>query len=358
VEGVELMHVLVTGHDGYIGRSLIPFLESAGHEVTGLDTYLYAGCSLGALTAPVPAITTDIRDVRPAQLRDFDAVVHLAAISNDPLGDLRPRTTYEINHAGAVRVARAARQAGVSRFVFSSSCSLYGAQGDAPIAEDAPFNPVTPYGRSKVMAEEDISALADDSFSPVFLRNATAYGYSSRLRGDLVVNNLVGHAVTSGEVRLTSDGSPWRPLVHIEDIARAVVAVLEAPTELVHNEAFNVGRSTENYRVREVADLVESLVPDSVVRFAPGAGPDKRNYRVNCDKLPATLPSFRPVWTVSAGIEELRDASLAFGLRGEDLTGSAFGRIRRVQELQEAGRLTDSLRWVPTAATVLDEVSA
>ncbi|MGH2625117.1 MAG: NAD-dependent epimerase/dehydratase family protein [Anaerolineales bacterium] len=338
------MRVLVTGHDGYIGVVLVPRLRQAGHEVTGLDSRLFEGCTFGPEDQPPPFVRRDIRDVTVADLRGFDAVLHLAAISNDPLGDLNPDCTYEINHRAAVQLARKSKSAGAGRFVFSSSCSLYGAAGDDPLDESAAFNPVTPYGHSKVLAEGGISALADDNFTPTFLRNATAYGVSSRLRGDLVVNNLVGYAVTTGEVFIKSDGSPWRPLVHVDDIATAFLAALEAPRQAVHNQAFNVGRTAESYRVREVAEIVESVVPQSKVTFAAGGGPDKRNYRVNCDKIAHLLPGYRPRWTVADGVAELYAAFVKFGLKLADLTGSRYQRIRRIQELQAAGRVDDDLR--------------
>ncbi|MDT3443512.1 MULTISPECIES: NAD(P)-dependent oxidoreductase [unclassified Pseudofrankia] len=339
------MRILVTGHDGYIGTRLVPLFLQAGHDVAGLDSGLFADCTIGAEPPTVPAVRADIRDITPSHLEGFDAVVHLAAISNDPLGDLNPQTTYDINAHATISVARAAKAAGVSRFVFSSSCSLYGAHGDAPIDETADFYPVTPYGESKVMAEKGLAELADDAFSPVFLRNATAYGVSARLRGDLVVNNLTGYAITTGEVRMKSDGTPWRPLVHIEDIARAMQAVCEAPREKIHLEAYNIGRTSENYRIRDVAEIVEEVVPNCKITFADGASPDKRNYRVDCDRFADTFPSFQPVWTVRKGVEELYTTFLAEALTHDDLVGARFQRIRRIQELIEQGVLNDSLRF-------------
>src|SRR6266550_5324628 len=301
------MNVLVTGHDGYIGSVMVPLLQKAGHEVLGLDIGLFEECGFGEAPASVPAQRLDIRDA--GLVSDFvgvDAVVHLAALCNDPLGDLDADLTYDINYRASVRLARLAKQAGVPRFLFSSSCSLYGvAGGDGRLGEDAAFNPITAYGASKVYVERDVAQLADSTFSPTFLRNATAYGVSPRLRADLVVNNLVGFAYTTGEVLIASDGTPWRPLVHVEDICRAFLAILHAPRELVHNQAFNVGRTEENYQIRDVASMVEEIVPGSHVKYAEGGGPDLRCYRVNCDKIARTLPEFRPRWSVRRGIEQL-----------------------------------------------------
>jgi nucleoside-diphosphate-sugar epimerase len=340
-----MTRVLVTGHDGYIGRALVPMLVGRGHDVTGLDSFLFAGCEYGPDAGHVPTIAKDVRDVTAADLDGFDAVIHLAGISNDPLGNLNPSCTDSINHLGTTHVATVAKAAGVRRFLFSSSCSLYGAAGDGMLDESASFNPVTPYGVSKVDSERDLLALADDGFSPAFLRNATAYGYSSRLRGDLVVNNLVGYAVTTGEVFLKSDGTPWRPLVHIEDISLAFCAVLEAPLDLVHGQAFNVGRTAENYRIRDVAAIVEDVVPGSRITFADDAGPDLRNYRVSCERIESTIPGYRPTWTVRRGVEQMLAAYLEHGLSLDDLTGWRLQRIARVMHLLEEGRLDDTLRW-------------
>ena len=349
------MRVLVTGHDGYIGTVLVPLFREAGHDVVGLDSGLYERCCFGPEPAAVPGLRRDIRDVTTADLAGFDAVVHLAAISNDPLGDYRPETTYDINDHAAVHVARTAKQARVKRFLFSSSCSLYGAAGDDFLDETAAWNPVTPYGESKLKAEQGIAALADDDFSPTFLRSATAYGVSPRIRGDLVVNNLTGLAFATSEVLIMSDGTPWRPLVHIEDISRAFLAVLEAPRELVHLEAFNVGRTEENYRIREVADIVEDVVPGSAVRYHPNGGPDKRCYRVNCDKIAETLPAFDPQWTVRRGVEQLYEAFVREGLEPEDFAGPRFLRIKQVKQLQTEGLLDESLRWANGSAAPASE---
>jgi len=339
------MKVLVTGHNGYVGSEMVPILRAAGHEVVGLDAFYFEDCTFEDDEPPVPALRKDIRDVTAADLEGFDAVLHLAALSNDPLGDLNPRCTYDVNHAAAVRVATCAKEAGVGRFLQASSCSLYGAAGDAFLDESASFNPVTPYGESKVFVERDVGRLADDGFSPVFLRNATAYGVSARLRADLVVNNLVGYACTSGRVFIKSDGTPWRPLVHVADIGHAFLAALEAPRDAIHGQAFNVGANAENYRIREIAEMVREEVPGSVVEFAADAGPDKRCYRVDCSKIARMLPSFRPRWNVRAGIRQLAEAYRRHGLTESEFLGSRYLRIRRVRELMELGRLDADLRW-------------
>jgi len=340
------MKVLVTGHTGYIGAVLVPLLLERSHDVTGLDTDFYDGCDFVGDLAQVSAIKKDLRDVEVDDLRGFGAVIHLAALSNDPLSDLNPGLTYEINHRASVRLAETAKTAGVPRFLFSSSCSLYGLSAGAEfLAENAAFNPVTPYGESKVLVEQDVSRIADETFSPSYLRNSTAYGVSPRLRADLVVNNLVGFAYTTGEVLIASDGTPWRPLVHVEDICRAFIAVLEAPRELVHNQAFNVGRTEENYQIRDVASMVEEIVPGSRVKYAAGGGPDLRCYRVNCNKIAHTLPSFRPQWTVRRGIEQLYTSYQASHLALDDFVGARYTRIKHIKDLQNRGRLDENLRW-------------
>lgn len=332
------MRVLVDGDRGYIGAVLVPFLQAAGHEVVGLDAGWYDGCDFGTQPGGYEQRTGDVRDLKPEDLAGFDAVVHLAAISNDPIGHLSPDATYDVNARGAVHAARVAKEAGVPRFLFSSSCSLYGAAGDAPVAEDGEMHPVTPYGESKIMAERAISPLASDDFSPVYLRNATAYGSSPRLRADIVLNNLTGTAFTQGEVRLQSDGSPWRPLVHVEDISRAFLAALEAPREAVHDQAFNVGRDEDVVQIRTVAEEV-GAVTGAPITFAEGAAPDTRNYQVDFTKIRTHLPAYEPRWTIRDGVEEIWRDAHDRGLTTEHFEGERYVRLRRIQALSAEGRL-------------------
>jgi nucleoside-diphosphate-sugar epimerase len=345
--------VLVTGSGGYIGAVLCPALVEAGHEVVGLDSGLFEGCDFGEGPAEIRTVRVDLRDVSAEQLDGFEAVVHLAALSNDPLGELDPERTYDINHRASVRLAALARDAGVRRFLFSSSCSLYGAADPEQLLdESAPFNPVTAYGRSKVLVEQDVAALATDGFSPVFLRNATVYGASPRLRADLVVNNLVGHAVTTGRVLVMSDGTPWRPLVHVEDVAATFAHLLTAPADDLHGRAFNVGRTEENYRVRDVAAIVRDRVPGSAVTYAEGAGPDPRCYRVDFGLLARTFPDLELRWTVPAGVEQLRDAYVRWGMSAEEFTSERYTRLQHLRALAEAGAVGPDLRMRAAAATM------
>jgi nucleoside-diphosphate-sugar epimerase len=344
LEGL-IMKVLVTGSQGYIGTVLVPMLQQSGHDVGGLDTDLYQRCTFTGAVPDIKTLNKDVRDLEKDDLAGYDAVIHLAGLSNDPLGDYRPELTEEINEKASIRLAQLAKSVGVKRFLFASSCSNYGAAGSDFLTEEAAFNPVTPYGVSKVKVELALNQLADEKFSPVYIRASTAYGMSPRIRFDLVTNNLTAWAFTTGQVYLKSDGSPWRPIVHVEDISRAYIAALEAPRELIHNQAFNVGTTTENYQVREIADIVKEVVPGCRIEFAPDAGPDKRCYRVDCNKIARVLKDYKPQWTARLGIEQLYTAYKKVGLSLEDFEGPKFKRIAHVKMMIEEGKLDERMRW-------------
>jgi nucleoside-diphosphate-sugar epimerase len=339
------MKVLVTGSLGYIGTVLVPMLMEKGHEVVGLDTDYYEQCTFTGAVPKVPTINKDVRDIEKDDVEGFEAIIHLAGLSNDPLGDYRPELTEDINEKASVRLAQIAKTVGVKRFLFASSCSNYGAAGNDFLTEEAAFNPVTPYGRSKVKVEQALTEMADKEFSPTYIRASTAYGVSPRLRFDLVTNNLTAWAFTVGQVYLKSDGFPWRPIVHVEDISRAYIAALQAPRELIHDEGFNVGTTTENYQIREIAELVKDVVPGCEVSFAPDAGPDKRNYRVDCNKLACVLRDFKPQWTGRRGIEQLYEEYKKVGLTLEEFEGPKYMRIAHIKGLVDKGKLDGNLRW-------------
>lgn len=339
------MRVLVTGHQGYIGTRLVTLLKAAGVDLAGMDSGLFRDCAIFPLDE-IPTVTKDIREVEFADLQGFDAVLHLAGLSNDPLGDIHPAMTYQINFEATVRLAELAKRAGVRRFIYASSCSVYGAAGDHIVDETGPFNPVTPYGSSKALSEAELTRLADSTFSPVFLRAATAYGVSPMIRFDLVVNNLVAWATATSRVHIKSDGTPWRPVVHVEDIARAYVAMLKAPTETVHLQAFNVGVQAENYQVRELAEFVRDAVPGAVIEYALDAGPDKRCYRVDFGKIQRLLPEFRPCWTARKGAAEIYEAIRLIGLRKSDFEGARYNRVDHLKLLARQGRIDDEMRLV------------
>lgn len=346
------MRILVTGHEGYIGSELVPLLLDAGHEVVGVDVGFF--CEETAdrdqrsevRGQKLRAVQKDVRDLEASDLQGIDAVVHLAALSNDPMGNLNEEWTYEINHRASVRLAEMARAAGVGRFLFASSCSVYGlAEGDALVTEESAVHPLTPYAISKVRTEEDVSKLADPGFSPVFLRNATAYGWSRRFRADLVLNNLAGWAFTTGQVRILSDGTPWRPLVHVQDIGRAFLAALEAPRDAIHNQVINIGSSRQNYMVRDLAGFVQEALPESQVSYAEGGEPDPRSYRVDFAKLNRLLPDYEPAWDARSGARQLAQAYRQTELNTTDFTGPRYVRLAQLRALLEGGQLDRSLRW-------------
>jgi len=339
------MRVLLTGHQGYIGSVLAKMLLQAGHDVTGLDSGFFQRNRFVGELANVPCLRRDLRDVELRDLEGYEAVLHLAALSNDPLGDINPQLTYEINLHATTRLARLSKQVGVKRFLFSSSCSMYGAAGSEMLGENAPFNPVTPYAESKVLAERELTNLADSQFSPVFLRNTTAYGVSPFMRFDVVLNNLVAWAHTTGRVRIQSDGTPWRPLIHIEDICRAFLAVLDAPRELIHNQAFNVGITEENYQVRDLAEIVKQTVSGCTIEYAVDGGPDTRSYRVDFSKIKDTIPGFEPQWNIRRGAQEIYTACRESKLTLEDFEGPQFKRITHIRKLLADGQLDSRLRW-------------
>ena len=341
------MKVLVTGHEGYIGAVMVPMLLSAGHQFTGVDIGYYRNPEAETGSSQFVSIQKDVRELEVADLSGFDAVIHLAALSNDPLGNLQPEWTDQINHLASVRLAEVAKQAGVKRFLFSSSCSVYGVATPRALADEhAPLKPLTAYAKSKVDTEKDVAQLADEDFSPVFLRNATAYGWSPRFRVDLVLNNLAGTAHTTGEILILSDGTPWRPIVHVEDISRAFLAMLAAPIEKIHNQVINVGVADQNYQISDLASTVQKSFSGCKVTYAEGGGPDPRSYRVDFSRLHRNFPDYHPTWNAELGSQELKEAYQSVGFKQEDMASPRYVRLVQLKQLIEGGQLDDSLRWI------------
>ena len=342
--------VLLTGHRGYIGSVMGPRLVKAGYDVVGLDTVYYGeDCSFTNEDDGITDIGLDIRDIKAENIQGFDTIIHLAALSNDPLGSLRDDLTYDINHYASVRLANMAKEAGASRFLFSSSCSMHGTSSAAKVDETTPVEPLTPYGESKIRSERDISKIAGDGFSPIFMRNGTVYGVSPRLRVDIVLNNLVGWAHTTGNVKLYTDGTPWRPLIHVDDVSDAFIAAMEAPVDKIHNEVFHVGSNKENYQIRQVAEIVQSVVPNCGLEFDTEHGGDQRTYIADFTKIETTLTNFKPAWTAETGARQLYEAYKRVNLTLEQFTGSRYIRLKRIEDLRQSGHLNDDLRWQPAA---------
>lgn len=326
-----ILKIFVTGHKGYIGSHLIPLLKEKNYQVTGCDINLFEGCEWETIAKPDKELIKDVRDLNEKDLAGYDCVIHLAAISNDPMGDLNEQLTFSVNLEGSIRLAEIAKKAGVPRFLFAGSCSVYGKGEKLDLDENAKFNPVSAYAVSKVEAEKRIGKLADENFSPAFLRNSTAYGYSPMLRIDLVVNNLLACAFTKGEIRIMSDGTPWRPLIHCKDIARAFIAFAEAPKEIIHNKSVNIGGNNENYQVKDVADKVQRLLPDAKIIFTGEIGADPRNYRVKFNLLNQLLPDFKLEYNLNKGMKELFCKMQEHKFSQSDFDGDKFVRLRTLK---------------------------